>query len=395
MHVPFTRRLGSLAAIALSATAVVAVTAASASAAATLYVNGSIAPRHDDTSCTSASYTTIGAAVTAAAPGSKIVVCAGTYHEDVTVSKPLTIVGQQATVNATGLINGFTIPTPGAGSRIEGFTVIEAIGEGVLAVSTNHVSIVHNVIENNDQGGTVANTYAECQAQGQIPGDCGEGVHLMSTTNSRVIGNVIKYNSGGVLLSDEIGPTDNNIVASNWVGDNASDCGITLAGHNPAGAPDGVPNPAAGGVYDNLITRNVAIGNGLLGQGAGVVLAAGIPIGGGAVYNNTVSRNILRGNGLAGVTVHNHVPGQDLNGNKIIDNQIGTNNLDGDPDFAPVIDPSTTGIFVGTATPLQITIEHNVISSNVYGVFLTGPVSANNIELTNVFTSDTHEVFGT
>jgi nitrous oxidase accessory protein NosD len=313
----------------------------------------------------------------------------------VTVSKPLTIVGQQATVNATGLINGFTIPTPGAGSRIEGFTVIEAIGEGVLAVSTNHVSILHNVIENNDQGGTVANTYAECQAQGQIPGDCGEGVHLMSTTDSRVIGNVIKYNSGGVLLSDEIGPTDNNIVASNWVGDNASDCGITLAGHNPAGAPNGVPNPAAGGVYDNLITGNVAIGNGLLGQGAGVVLAAGIPIGGGAVYSNTVSRNILRGNGLAGVTVHNHVPGQDLNGNKIIDNQIGTNNLDGDPDFAPVIDPSTTGIFVGTATPLQITIEHNVISSNVYDVFLTGPVSANNIELTNVFTSDTHEVFGT
>ncbi len=203
--------------------------------------------------------------------------------------------------------------------------------------------------------------------------DCGEGVHLMGTSNSQIVANRIKDNSGGVLMTDETGPTDGDIVAHNQVLDNTADCGITLAGHNPAAAPGGIPNPAAGGVYDNLIVDNVSAGNGILGQGGGVLLAAGIPIGGGAVYDNTVRGNFLKGNGLAGVTVHNHFPGQDLNGNRIVGNRIGTNNLDGDPDFGPVVDPSTTGIFVGTAgNPMTITIKHNVIFSNEIGIFLTG-----------------------
>jgi nitrous oxidase accessory protein NosD len=401
MHVPSPWRLRVLAAAALSTVALGSVSAAAASARGTrapepptLFVNGSMLSGYGHNACSTAPYTTINAAVTAATAGSRIVVCPGTYHEDVTVTKPLSIQGIHATVDATGLDNGFTLPAPAAGTRVEGFTVENALGEGIIAVSTTNVSIVGNAIEGNDKGVRQPG-YPQCEVtpENEFP-DCGEGVHLMGTTNSHIVGNTIRANSGGVLMTDETGPTDGNVVAHNRVLDNVEDCGITLAGHNPGAAPGGVPNPAAAGVYGNLIADNVSIGNGVKGEGAGVLLASGIPIGGGAVYNNTVRGNFLQGNALAGVTVHNHFPNQDLNGNRILDNRIGTNNVNGDPDFFPVVDPSTTGIFVGTAgNPLTITIKHNVIFSNAVGIFLTGPLNTEQIK-NNVFIGVTTDVVG-
>ena len=401
MRIPFRWRLAALAAVALSVsglsltTAVASAHARNSAKPPTLFVNGSDLSGYGRNPCSSAPYSTIGAAVAAATAGSHIVVCPGTYHEGVTVTKPLSIEGIHATVDATNQINGFLLPAAAAGSSVEGFAIENATGEGVRAVSTSDVSIVGNRIENNDKGRTEPNSYEECTVTAQNPTpDCGEGVHLMGTSNSQIVANRIKDNSGGVLMTDETGPTNGNIVAHNQVLDNTADCGITLAGHNPAAAPGGIPNPAAGGVYDNLIVDNVSVGNGILGQGGGVLLAAGIPIGGGAVYDNTVRGNFLKGNGLAGVTVHNHFPGQDLNGNRIVGNRIGTNNLDGDPDFGPVVDPSTTGIFVGTAgNPMTITIKHNVIFSNEIGIFLTGPLNTENIH-SNLFFNVTTDVVG-
>ena len=401
MHVSSPWRLRVLAAVAVSAVGLGGAIAASASALPvrapkppTLIVNGSILSGYGHNRCSAAGYTTITAAVSAAAPGSRIIVCPGTYHEDVTVTTPLTIEGIDATVDATGLDNGFTLPAPAAGTRVEGFTVENALGEGILAVSTAKVSIVDNTVENNDKGVRQPG-YPECEVtpENEFP-DCGEGVHLMGTADSRVIGNTIRANSGGLLMSDETGPTDGNVVAHNIVLDNVEDCGITLAGHNPGAAPGGIPNPVAAGVYKNLIADNVSKGNGVKGEGGGVLLAAGIPIGGGAVYDNTVTGNFLEGNALAGVTLHNHFPNQDLNGNRIVNNRIGTNNVNGDPDFFPVVDPSTTGIFVGTAgAPLTITITHNVIFSNTIGIFLTGALSTEQIKH-NVFVGVTTDVVG-
>lgn len=421
MHVPSSSRLGTVAAVALSAAALGGVTAAVASAgepptSPTLYVNGALSgydspvpapaassyvgdrhhgPRHGLGRCSSAPYATIGAAVAAATtPGTHIVVCPGIYREGVTVAMSLDIEGIQATVDATGNPNGFTLMPPAVGTTIKGFTIENAVGEGVLALNTSDVSILDNTVQHNDKGVGKAKTTPECEPGPENPfPDCGEGVHLMGTSNSEIVGDTIRNNSGGVLMTDETGPTAGNVVAHNKVLDNTEDCGITLAGHNPAAAPGGTPNPKAAGVYSNLIKDNVAEGNGVAGQGAGILLAAGIPIGGGAVYDNTVSGNLVQGNGLAGVTLHNHFPNQDLNGNRIVHNRIGTNNLDGDKDF-PVPDKETTGVFVGTAgSPLTITIKHNVIYSNHYGIFLTGPTNTEQIKH-NHFFEVTTDVFG-
>jgi hypothetical protein len=118
------------------------------------------------------------------------------------------------------------------------------------------------------------------------------------------------------------------------------------------------------------------IGNGVAGQGAGVLLAAGGLGPGGTVYGNVIEYNTISGNGLGGVTVHAHTPGLDLNGNIIEYNTIGTNNVDGDFDFSPHVGPLTTGIVVAsTGSPLTITIAHNSITDDTYGIWRTGPVT--------------------
>jgi parallel beta-helix repeat protein len=345
-----------------------------------------------DLTCTAAAYHSIDAAMAAVAANGTVVLCGGIYGEDVTVTKPLTIRGtSNATINATNQINGVSIKSSNV--TITGLTVENAIGEGILADGVKNIVIQGNVVKHNDLGDSpvnaVPNSYPFCAENQGVPGDCGEGIHLMGVSNSTVTGNTSTGNSGGILVSDETGPAAHNRIIGNVVTDNLSACGITIVGHNPAAAPGGVPAPTVAGVYDNDIIGNRTSGNGIDGAGAGVVIATGAP--GGAVYNNTVEGNAINGNGMAGVTVHSHVPGQYMNGNVILGNQIGTNNLNGDPDFAPVTDMQTTGIVVATVSPLSIQITGNAISGNHFGIWTTGPATVKNVK-TNAFLGDTVSV---
>jgi len=77
------------------------------------------------------------------------------------------------------------------------------------------------------------------------------------------------------------------------------------------------------------------------------------------------------GNGLGGVTLHAHAPGENLTGNTITANVIGTNNLDPDHDFGPPFDDGqTTGVVIISASSITITITHNVIFNNAIGIYL-------------------------
>lgn len=394
----------------LCAAAVLGPGSAGATAGRTLYVfnhNTQSASAHDNgkgAGCGNAAYSTIGAAVAAASAGDTVKVCPGTYAEDVVVGKALTLTGQNATIDASGLDNGVQVLASGV--TVQGFTVENAIGEGILVGQTplpngvtppdiGAVTIAGNTVVDNDQGNPTGqelttSPYAQCVAAHNIPGDCGEGIHLLSVHDSTVSGNVVTGNSGGILLTDENGATFGNTISSNDVSNNLYDCGITIAGHRPL--------VFGGGVHDNTFSGNTAIGNGVLGQGGGVLLASGVPGNvpgipgvGGAVYDNTVSGNYLAGNGLAGVTVHSHSPGEDLNGNVVENNVIGTNNLDFDEDFFPFVDPSTTGVIVASVAPLSITIANNVISDDFYGIWLMPAVTAAGTS-TNTFVNVTTPV---
>jgi len=325
-------------------------------------------PRGGAGPCTQWAPCSLTNAVSAAAAGDNVFALPGVYQGGVVLDKAIDLRGFGAVLNASSAPNGngVQIVGPGgSGSSVEGFKIENAKFEAILvgtapvapsstdgtAVSTGQpvsdVRIDRNTIVDNDAGfGTTA---GECFSTPQAPGDCGEAIHLVSVTDSVVSGNYVADNAGGILLTDEFGPTSHNVIRDNDSSNNTGDCGITLAGHN-----SGAVNPATGlptgaaGVFDNLVEDNVATGNGVAGQGAGILMGGGAAYAG--VYGNVIRDNFTRGNGLSGVTIHQHLVG-DLNGNVIEDNTLSHDNLDGDFDFVAAADRQTTGILVASGAP--------------------------------------------
>jgi hypothetical protein len=380
-------RLSALSALALAGSslaafpAVAQASSAHAARASTLYVAPAGAKGLTG-ACASAKYHDINTAIKAASPGDTVHACPGSYagsstfpagpltiSQKVLVNKAITLVGQHARLDASGLDNGITIVASGA--TVEGFRVVRAMGEGILAVRVAKVTIANNRVLHNDQG-TASSSWIECKAQGPVPGDCGEGIHLMTVANAKVLDNRVMYNSGGILSSDEFGPTHGNLIHANIVEDNESDCGITTVGHNGnAVNSKGVPQPTKGGVYDNTISDNVVISNGTTGFGGGILFASGAN--GGGSYDNIVTGNEIAGNGIGGVNIHQHFPLSDVSGDVISGNWIGTNGLLGDSDAQ---DLATSGVVVsngGTGAKITVTVKGNTIAWDHYGIFDKAP----------------------
>jgi parallel beta-helix repeat protein len=275
------------------------------------------------------------------------------------------LTGQHATIDETGVASTVRLDGDKAAVvilssnvKVTGFTVQNAQGDGILAAGLDgditRITISQDSIVNN-----------------------GEGVHLTGVANGTISHNIISGNSGGILLSDDAGPTDDNVLENNTISGNSADSGITVLGRNTqALTGSGQPQSSVAGVYRNSIKHNQVTGNG----GAGVMLAGAA--GGTAAYDNLVSANYIAGNGLAGVTVRAG-RGEDLSGNEVTSNVIDTNNTVGDTDLV------TTGVLVFSAgPPVTIRIGTNHVSNNAVGIWLTQPVTATDLT-SNTFTSVT------
>jgi hypothetical protein len=307
-------------------------------------------------------FNTINAAVSNAAPGDTVKVMAGRYQEDVHITKPLSLIGAGAAntiIDAASQSNGVFIDgningTPGNNTltdvTVSGFTVENANLEGILIANASYVTVWHNSIIGNDRS----------LANGTCPGapafetneafDCGEGIHLTGVDHSTIAANDVERNAGGILVSDETGPTHDNLIAGNKVANNPYDCGITLASHDPYGLPSSPPSPAWG-VFRNTIAENDSSNNGhVTGDGAGVGLFAPGPKK--ATYGNVVIGNRLTGNSLPGVAMHSHAPSQNLNDNVITANYIAGNGGDTDVESSPV----QTGISLLAVSPNSGTV---------------------------------------
>ena len=330
-------------------------------------------------------YQTIGAAVTGASAGDTIQVQAGVYSESVVITKPLSLMGSGSgtIISAIGLPVGILIdgsakaPATGiSGVIISGFTVENANFEGILVLNASEVTISNNQISGNDRSLNV--TAGTCPNQPPYETnegfDCGEGIHLMGVNHSIISKNTVKNNSGGILLSDETGPTHDNLITGNTVANNAYDCGITLASHSAAPS-SGLKLPA--GVYHNTISGNISMNNGLSTPGAGAGVGIFAPGPGNANYGNVVINNTLTGNGLPGVAMHNHasIPGAppvNLNDNMIVGNTISGNLADTD-DAAT---PGTTGINIFSLAPVTGTIiTQNKITNEQFDVVINTPAA--------------------
>lgn len=322
---------------------------------------------------------TIGAAISAAAANDTILVSAGTYAESVTIGKPLSLIGTDASktiVNAASLGVGILVDgINNAGLSnvfISGLTIQNAQYEGILIANASNVSVANNVLTGNDKALTFGASGPSCPG---IPDfetaegfDCGEAIHLTGVDHSTITGNTVQNNAGGILLSDDTGATHDNVISSNVVSNNASDCGITLASHPPAAFTKATNSL---GVYHNIIVGNQSMQNGLKGEGAGVGIFAAVP--GAATYSNVVINNQLTGNGLPGVAIHGHTPNQNLNNNVIIGNQISGNG----PDTDDAATPGPTGIVVsGIDTITGTIISGNTISQEAVDAAIFAPGDA-------------------
>jgi nitrous oxidase accessory protein NosD len=171
--------------------------------------------------CPQAQYTTISAAVLAAAPGSTIKVCPGTYNEKVLVNKSLTLQGVRK-----GIADPRNAPDPTKEP------VVVNAGQGAFDVTANHVTIDSFRIQG--QGITDA-VYP------------GAGIDLRGNSDVDITDNVITGNGIGVHINGA--QQDMTIARDVFIGNNR--------GSNPNFIPTGGIFQDAGAADDSRIAFNV------------------------------------------------------------------------------------------------------------------------------------------
>ena len=126
-------------------------TAAAGAAATTRYVSPTGTDAGD---CTASPCGTITYAVGQANAGDTVSVASGTYAESVSVTKTLTLIGHDATIDAAGQTsppNGVVISgAAAAGTVFSWFTVENAGLEGIFVLQTTNITIANNRVLNND-----------------------------------------------------------------------------------------------------------------------------------------------------------------------------------------------------------------------------------------------------
>ncbi|MHA1238269.1 MAG: right-handed parallel beta-helix repeat-containing protein [Candidatus Odinarchaeia archaeon] len=169
-------------------------------------------------------YPTIQQAIDAAASGNVIYVRAGTYEEDLTITKSLTIIGenmQTTIIKGTGTSSTITVTADSV--TITGFTITGATSapnSGVYLNGASDCSITGNNITGNANGVSLSSATNNVISENIITGNEQDGVHIGSSSNDNTVSNNTMYdNTYGVFV---VGAS-NNVISENNITDNNAD----------------------------------------------------------------------------------------------------------------------------------------------------------------------------
>ena len=397
----------------------------------------------DNVQCPAATFSTIQAAVTAASSGDTIQVCAGTYNENVSITKSLTLLGAQSGVDARGRSAAESIVTPAAPGTatftiafsglitVDGFSFVggSAGVQGCIYTNVgpnNNMQIVNNRFSGYstqaiwlNRGGTDM-TIDKNVMDGSNIASGSQAIFFngpqdysgLYFTNNQVINNT---NRAGIFVdgtnnikeSATRAPLiDGNLFDKNNVGMNLGRASFGSAGAPVLGAYAGTisnnifSNNAfdgiQGGLQHVLVTRNKFTSNGRNGIGLSCVTSCAA---GRGAHDTDITCNEFSGNGFlnsgaalalsstqtAGTIATNKINTNNITGNNVGLTYAGSEVIDAKNDWwGSATGPTIASNPGGTGDTIV-----NASNSVVYSPFLTAPsacvppcaTSANNVAL--------------
>jgi len=261
------------------------------------------------------SFPTISAAVSSSSvpSGSTVQVCPGTYAEQVTILKPLSLTGI-----ASGTANQAVITVPSGGLVQNAVSMFgELVGAQILVEGAGPVNITNIAVDGTGgdtscliwlagifYGSGSSGTVSRVRASGQIDGTCGVGIwaeNANSQSQSVTVQNSTVYNvdSAGIFAGSGTTPTLTATFSNNVVNASAAVAAIDSDSVQGKVNANNVSNSVFG-VYD-LSTINVQ-GNTIMGATTGIYMANGGTASGNQVSGS--SEGVLLG--ASGATLSNN-----------------------------------------------------------------------------------------
>ncbi|MHA1685762.1 MAG: NosD domain-containing protein [Candidatus Heimdallarchaeaceae archaeon] len=141
-------------------------------------------------------YGTIQEAINAANPGDTIYVKAGIYYENITIDKPINLIGENNTTTIIdGKHTGIRITVTVDNVRIQGFTVRNGVAGIFLRGSSGH-KIIGNIVTSNNEGIYLRYSHNTKVYKNIVFKNILSGICLWEATSNTIIGNQILEGKG-------------------------------------------------------------------------------------------------------------------------------------------------------------------------------------------------------